>query len=234
MSDRPNNKQLKLLERSKEIEDIRNFFDVPSHMLLIGTTISGKSHFFRYWLYCMRQRFTYGLVFCSTIDVDPLEFVPRKYQYKEFDEQVVENLVNKQYELIKSYGKKDAPQVFIYLDDICGIISRKKGMETLNKLFSAGRHYNISVIASVQSATMLSPTIRSNSRYYLITLTSGSNIEYIWEHCARGYENKRSFKADLDFYCHSWQVLVYDTHGTNTTFRKLYKAPKVVRYYFDY
>ena len=202
-------------------------------MIFCGTTMSGKSHVAKYIMYLLRKEFDYGVCFSGSTEVEPIDWISPKYQYSEFNLEVVDRMMEKQKNYIKSMGKEHAPQAFIYLDDIAGLISHM-GMKFCEMLWSRARHWNISCIGLIQNMTMLSPTVRMNTRYFFITLTSGSSIDHLYEPCSRGFENKRQFKKYLDETCIGWQVAVFDSHSRNEieNCRGVIVAPLNIRFMF--
>lgn len=215
----------------KEKQEIREFIATPGHLLCIGTTMSGKSHLVKWLIYCLKGRWDYVICISGTNDVsEDLNWCPAKFRYDDFDEELMTKIMDKQREYIKRKGKEKAPQCLIYIDDICGIITRTRGMDMLNILFSKGRHYNISVYALVQYACMLSPTIRANSRYYAITKIHGKDVDYTYDFCADGYENKKQFRKELETTCVDYNVIIYDTHGISKVNRLYIRAPATVNF----
>ena len=208
-------------------------FEIPSHFIYIGSTMTGKSHLAMYIMYLLRNEFDYGVCISGSSEVEPISWVSPRYQYSEFSPELMETIMNKQKNYIKTMGKKNAPQCFVHLDDIAGIINHM-GMKYLEMLFSKARHWNISMFALVQNMTMVSPTIRANTRYYFCTLTSGKSIEHLYEPCSRGFNNKAHFKKYLDETCVGWQTAVFDTHSRNKVedCRGIISAPEHIRFMF--
>ena len=212
----------------RRIEDMQQ----PAHTIIIGSTISGKSHLLKYIFSKIGARFDYGILFSSTVGLSrDYDYIPIKYQFATFDAEVVNKLINKQRQYIQEWGKEKAPKVFIIIDDCSGFFDRTKdGFALLEWLWTTGRHLNISCFALLQQITQLTPAIRSNTRYVFVTLTNAKNLEYLVQ-LVKGFDGKRDLKRYLDEVCVNYRVAAFDTHGVASAqdSRFCIKAPARVR-----
>ena len=141
----------------------------PSLVLINGRQGSGKS-----WLlsYIMREayvknEFDYGIVFSNTLFEGTFQYIPKKYRYDDFDEDKVKSLMALQ----KKHNNKRA---FIIFDD-CLDDENQWNNQTIKKLTTQLRHYNISMIITTQYPHMIPPRIRANAMYSMF-LDVGSGI----------------------------------------------------------
>ena len=93
-------------------------------------------------------------------------FVPKMFNFENYNESVLNEFVRTQADIIsvlkrKGKTKKDYPKLLIIFDDV---ISDQKAFysSSLNRLFTTGRHLNISFIFITQYLWALSPKQRGN------------------------------------------------------------------------
>src|SRR5687768_9029128 len=126
--------------------------DVPSLMLINGPQGSGKSRLITYLMHKLRKKFDYGIIFTNTFfDSDPFPFIKPEYIHPEYDEEVLENLMNKQAKLIEKGIIKEA---FVIMDDCLDDPGEFKSA-ALKKLSTQCRHYHITLIMSTQYCNAL-------------------------------------------------------------------------------
>ena len=85
-------------------------------------------------------------------------FVPKAFIYSNYSEQRLVNILETQKELVKKQGRTS--NLVIILDDF----GYKKSIfnETFGRLLCNGRHYNITLMLSLQYSMQLPPSMRSN------------------------------------------------------------------------
>lgn len=86
-----------------------------------------------------------------------------KYRHANFDEAVINNLLELQKTFISINRPKNA---FLILDDCIGTV--KFNSPIWDVLATTARQYNISIFITAQKWTKLPPVIRSNSEYILL------------------------------------------------------------------
>jgi len=130
----------------------------PSIILISAGPGSGKTNLIKYILCDLfsKKKLFYGIVFCPTSFNDSYSFLPSKYIYSQYDEDVVINLINLQIKQIKSNNQ--AKPCFIVFDDMIGSINFNSHL--FSKLVSTFRHYNVTLIFSVQYLYKVSPVLR--------------------------------------------------------------------------
>lgn len=76
--------------------------EVPFLLILNGSQGMGKSHCAKYIMYKLRKKFDFGIVFTNTFfDDNPFGYLPEKYIHPEYNEKVLENLMDKQAKLVE-------------------------------------------------------------------------------------------------------------------------------------
>ena len=90
--------------------------------------------------------------------------IPADDVFTEYDEEVLQNLVESQKDFKENYGKViDVPKVLVIFEDCAGLnlFSGKKGTAYI-KLITTLRHYNISIWHAIQSYKLIPRTCRVN------------------------------------------------------------------------
>lgn len=184
---------------------------IPCNFISIGMTKSGKSHSFAHIFSKIYTRFSYGICFSSTIDLnDDYDFLPKKCKIKEYNDLYVKAIMSKQYNKIaqaKKQGKKCEQHAFIILDDCLGIIDFHHSL--FNELFSKSRHLNISVFVLIQHINALSPVMRINAMYTMVTKIKANNISGLYElvSCFSSVQDLKDFLAKN---CKDYNCIIFD------------------------
>lgn len=140
---------------------------------VIGQRGTGKSHATNYLLSLIGKHFDEVLVITGT----RFNGYWQEKLYSacvisdEFLEIALVDLLERQKraELLRRMGKRSTPlNTVIILDDWIHDVKHARYSETVNKLFTAGRHYKICVICLSQYATAISTYVRSNVDYVLL------------------------------------------------------------------
>lgn len=158
---------------------------------------SGKSHLCKWILHKMLLQKIAGEVFIvSQTEKISQSFgcFDKAHIRETYEPEWIAKLMKNQGELIKKMGKDKAPSLTILLDDVIGTL--KPGDESLAKIFTLGRHLNITLILLLQySKRALAPTLRANIDYLFINRLpeDGMRIVYEMVHFAH------SFKKFIDF-----------------------------------
>lgn len=184
---------------------------IPCNMIAIGQTKSGKSHGFGHIFSTIHDNFNYGLCFSPTIDLnDDYEFLPDKCKIKEYNEKYVVAMVKKQEAAAKRAKKMRTPftqHAFIIFDDCLGLVDFHHSI--INGLMSRSRHLNISIFILIQHINGISPAMRINSMYTMVTKIKANNIAGLYElvSCFSSVQELREFLAQ---YCHDYRCIIFD------------------------
>ena len=154
----------------------------PFLAMCIGAKCSGKSEAVRYITYCYAKQFSYVLCISPTaMNGFHQGYLPSHCIHSEYSDELIEKVLAKQ-EALKKAGKM--PQCLIILDDILAdpsIRFEARKASVLNKVFSANRHYGLSVLIVAQKLKGLPKICRENSDVVLFTRTARSAWQDIYD-----------------------------------------------------
>jgi len=154
----------------------------PFLAMVIGAKCSGKSELVRYITYCYAKSFAYVVCISPTsLNGFHQGYLPANCIHSEYSDELIEKIIAKQ-EGLKKEGKM--PQCLLILDDILAdpsIRFESRKASVLNKVFSANRHYGLSVLIVAQKLRGLPKICRENSDVVLFTRTARSAWADIYE-----------------------------------------------------
>lgn len=168
-----------------------NFTLIDSRTLIIGKTKSGKSELLRYLLTPIRPEFQKIFVFSGTEKVNSFykKFINPNCIYNEFNSKFLQILINKITDMKMqdtNYNKK----FFLIFDDVGTDITDNK---ELQKLFTMGRHLNISIVVLLQYLSQVKPVIRDNASYILIGQQNAHSVELLADNFLNGNLTRKQF-----------------------------------------
>lgn len=188
--------------------------------LVSGERGSGKSVFIQNILQIYRKSMDYIFIMCASLDLnDDYEFLKEdkffgsdnhvQTVFKEGNinkfPSLINNLINKQKQLIKQYGRADSPNVLLVLDDILEqpnkLVDRRSGI--IEKLSYNGRHLKISCILATQLFRAVSNGIRSNCD--LVVVYSATNLMEIQKYLEE-FSLKRDRKVIEEILSHVFDI----------------------------
>ena len=207
--------------------------DIPCVLIFAGKPRSGKSHCIRYFMYTMRKKFHYGLVFTKTNFTNAYEYIPAGYVHPNYNEAKLRNLMSIQAELVKQGIQK---QAFVIFDDC---LTTQFNTELFTDLVTQHRHYNITVIISTQYIYKINPTIRECANYVIIfhQSTKRSNMA-LYESFGNHLNSLSDWMAYLMQNTGDYNFIFVNTNSpsndTNDVY-KVYKAPdKIPKFHLKY
>lgn len=149
---------------------------LPNIFLLIASCGSGKTHFLRYLLYKFNKHnsFDNHLVISNTSKyTGEYSFIPSKYIHSEYQDQLIENLMNIQ-------KRNPKFRTALILDDCLGSVNFNSN--TIIRLFTQYRHLNITIFLTTQYICKISTTIRECCNYiFIFKQTIKRSINNIFE-----------------------------------------------------
>lgn len=168
-----------------------NFTLIDSRTLIIGKTKSGKSELLRYLLTPIRPEFQKIFVFSGTEKVNSFykKFINPNCIYNEFNSKFLQILINKITDMKMqdtNYNKK----ILLIFDDVGTDITDNK---ELQKLFTMGRHLNISIVVLLQYLSQVKPVIRDNASYILIGQQNAHSVELLADNFLNGNLTRKQF-----------------------------------------
>lgn len=175
-----------------------------STVVFIGRRRTGKSFCLRDLMYCNRD-IPFGTIISATEEASPFfnKFIPKTYIFTEFQEHIIESIINRQKALI-SKQKSDPKlanldtRVFIILDDCLYDDSWTK-TKGIRNIFMNGRHYNIFFMITMQYALGMPPALRTNIDYTVIMREPFiSNRKKIYEQYAGMFPDFNMFCQVMD------------------------------------
>lgn len=199
-------------------------FKTPFSMLINGKQGSGKSYFLK-WLmrdnYYSDKPWDYGVVFSNTLFDGSFDYIPKDYQYEEFNETVLKNLM----EIQKNNHKKGINKhAFVIFDD-CLFDADQFTNPTIKKLCTQLRHYNISVIIATQYCHLVPPFVRGNAMYSLFFNVGEGvrELQAIFDAYGQRFRDYKQFKDVYYKYTKNHHFIMYDKESGEY---KAYVAPE--------
>lgn len=143
-----------------------------AHVIMVGRTLSGKSHMLKSFLYkymVVKKYFKFGVVFSKTAAINgEYSWLPQEYITSDCSEDKIKQWVNQLKQKRSQYKKaSEMPHSFMLFDDAIGHLNTKS--QWWGGFISSIRHLNCSVIILAQKLEgFVSPVTRVNVRYYFI------------------------------------------------------------------
>jgi hypothetical protein len=179
--------------------DLRRIRD-DSTCVFIGRRRTGKSFCLRELMYHNRD-IPFGTVISATEDASPFfhKFVPKTYIFTEFQEHIVENLIDRQKALLNKQKTNEKfknldNRVFIILDDCLYDDSWAK-TKPIRNIFMNGRHFKIFFMITMQYPLGMPPALRTNIDYTIIMREPYIKNRKII------YENYAGMFPDFNMFC---------------------------------
>lgn len=143
--------------------DHKDFFKKNKHFssIICGSRRSGKSYLVKYLFKKNKfnEKFDYIIIMCNSSELEKYkEYVKGELFFHEFDPDVIDRLFILADHNKENYNEKN---YLIILDD--SISNTQLYSQSLDRIFSRGRHSNISLILTTQKMSMASTMSRSNS-----------------------------------------------------------------------
>ena len=131
---------------------------------LIGKRGSGKGFALKALLYELRKQHSVVLLFSGSEAEDPAfeGVIPAAFMYDGFDAGALKRIIQAQKKRIKEAGKGVHTSLCIVLDDVWEESRAIAADKSVQQLFFAGRHANISMFCLLQYAKNIPPALRTN------------------------------------------------------------------------
>ena len=171
----------------------------PSHILVVGKTETGKSHFIKSILKKSISEFDLIIIYSGTncVNGDYDEFKDHGDKLAIYDEgdKFIKLLSNQEFNEKILFNKEI--NKLIILDDFIGNLSLHTNKDIFNKYASMGRHISLSIIISTQHISECTPCQRLNSKYIFVTKTSDNNVKSLYE-LSTGFDNSKELKKFIE------------------------------------
>lgn len=189
------------------------FFDIKSippgkKILFVGMTGTGKTTLLFDYLYHNKKTFMAGNVISKTERVNGAfaKHVPNYLIFNEFNKTIPEELVKFQSNLASKYPKwfnehniskfENPFNSFLIMDDCLSDASAWKKQKIIEQLFYEGRHFNITLIMTLQFSLGLPPNLRNNVDYvFLCSCPKIKEQEKYYTHFGSMFPNFKQFKS---------------------------------------
>jgi hypothetical protein len=162
-----------------DITDFANEVKVPFSMCVASKRNTGKSVLLNQFIKAMvdKRKVDVAIIFSNTTGLnDDYPDIP-KHLKQPYSEEALQRLINKQ----KGTEKGKRKEVLVVFDDVLG--DKKADRSSLILYcYAIGRHINVNpVLASQVSNRVLTPTVKANSDYILLSRLNRQHILNIWE-----------------------------------------------------
>ena len=217
--------------------------EIPCNFICAGNSKSGKTVAFKGLYWPIHKRFRHTLLFSSTnrlnCEYDDIIASSRSVLVREkYDDDLVREIMVHQEQAIlklnRKYGSfaqipesvKEKLHVNIICDDMMGLIDFRNSV--FNELFSKSRHLYISVFILQQHINTLSPAMRINAHYTMITKVKDNNIDTLYELIQMEDigTSKNDLRGFLAKYCVNYQVILFSERIVDEKKNRHYKIMK--------
>ena len=203
--------------------------NIPSLLIINGIQGSGKSNLIKYLMSKNKDEFCYGLVFTNTSfdtsDQSSFDYISKRFVHSEYNEDILEGLMNIQAGLIKQGIIKES---FVIFDDC--LDADVFNSRCFKRLSTQLRHYHITVILSTQYPHCIPPRTRSNCMSTVIFYT---DTEVALKALHSSYGQKYSFQEFRSYVMNStgnYNFIYYNKkEKDNTKQYQVMKAPTTIK-----
>lgn len=227
---------------TKENKKIKNLNPMlpkpPFRWSIVGASGSGKSNMicnlFRKEFYNQGKQGVFIpsnlFIFSPTADLDPkIHDIKCDNFFTEFDEVAFIEIFSQQEAILKQYGKKRLGHVLIILDDMLGDRALNQG-GLLSKYIFRARHYNVSIIFSVQKYSGLPRVCRLNCNYMSIFRCGMNERDFITEEHS-DKKNRETFRLLLQsVFAEPFQFLHIECENPDLTKRYRKNFEEILEY----
>ena len=171
---------------------MENFTIVNKTLTFLAKRNSGKSVLCKYLVKAELEKFDKIFLICPTEKINSHyeDIVEPDNVFDEYSEEWVETLIKKMTEI--NANKKDKKNVMLILDDCVADINFHQS-PSLKKLYTRGRHINISICLILQYMNMCPPVCRVNSDFLFVGQLNKQSIHLLSEEFQSGDINKEEF-----------------------------------------
>ena len=157
-------------------------FKIAFSMTIVSRRNCGKTHLMEYLTdnFLQNKLFDYVILFSETAHLsgDFSDILDKKCILSDFNEESIDKICKFQE---KQKKLKKEKQALIIIDDSISCVGHSF-QKLVNKLFSKGRYWNISIVLINQYIKhAISPIVRSNIDYLLYSVNSVSILTYIYD-----------------------------------------------------
>lgn len=187
---------------------------VPGTYLVCGMSNSGKTVGTQKLLQLLPRRFDRIIVFSQTArmtgdwaGVTPYVFDEPDYAFIARVQALQEEIKSRQTAEGKDASK--SLQVAFVFDDCAGVLETQERGHPMNRLVTMSRHYGISLFFLVQAMTQISPVVRKNAHFVLVTKIHGTDYDLLYA-LQTHYDNKKDFISALRENMKDYNLIAFD------------------------
>ena len=171
-----------------------NFSLINKTIILIGKRHSGKSRLLKYLVKYERKKFKKIFVVCPTEKINRFysDIVSNENIFNDYNEEWTEQLIEKMGNVNANKPDKERKNILLILDDCIAFMNMHQS-PTIKKLFSMGRHLNISVIITTQHLYSISPLMRSNADWLFVGQMNKQSTDLLSQEFLSGDITKEEF-----------------------------------------
>lgn len=193
-----------------------DFKKLPRHfvMLAIGRRRSGKTTAILSVMHRLKNKYNFAIIFCGSLATceDFAKVVPKQFVHSSFKINILDSLIARQEQ--KRKAGKSVPHVLLILDDLA-YDSKIFKAKSITQLFFNGRHLNITLILSSQTALSIGPGLRGNTD--IILCSAEKNVVYrkrIFDHYSICFRDFREFDACFMSLTENFGILTLVSFGS--------------------
>ena len=180
--------------------NLKNYLkNIDSTIGICAKRGSGKSELVKYLLQSYYKEFDKIVIISATENINKfyqqMPFIDPKFIYDKYDESFVNGLMKamaRKNEGLKK-GNKNMKHVLLILDDICSSFNTHSS-QSLEKLFTTGRHYGISVVIVQQYICSIPPIVRNNCDYICVSQMNKQGLDLLSTQYLFGNIEAKEFK----------------------------------------
>lgn len=207
-----------------------------SSMVIVAKRRSGKSVLVKALLHHFSKTIPTGIIISATEDADPFftnhNFFPTGYVFKEYNTDVIRDLLNHQEELLEL--QKENPNInietIVVMDDCLAKNSTWNRDPGIREMLMNGRHYHITFILTMQYPLGIGPDLRTNFDYrFFLADDQPQNIKKLFELYAGIFPDFRTFTEIFKQVIPKYRSLVICNTTADQQFSEKvfwYRAPK--------
>jgi len=184
-------------------------------ILCLGQTGSGKTTLIHHIAYELRKHITFALAMTPSIDTQEMfrKFLPRALVRREFNESVLQALLDHQKERLERTGVIN--KIAVFLDDMNYDKSIFK-TKVIRELFMNGRHLGVTLVFSMQYMMDVGPDIRGNTGYiFAFADRIRKNRQRLWENYFGMFTTFAGFDKTFHKCTENYECLVMDNTNRN-------------------
>jgi hypothetical protein len=197
-------------------------------IVMIAKRGSGKSWLVRTILrfLCEKRNVPGGMIICKTEKMNPFygKFFPDLFIHYEYSTEILNNLLNRQQQILKkrvlkkAQGKKINARALLVMDDC---LADKKSWvkdKPIGEIFYNGRHYKLTYILTMQYPLGIGPELRNNFDYIFLLSNNFVSIQKkIYDHYAGMFDDFSAFRQVFNQLTENFGAMVIVNNSKSKT-----------------